>query len=164
MFLLGWGGESAGALATGLLMVGTLFVAVSSGWFLLAKRGLPVRDPAPAERSWYSQEAAVLLAELAPLVLALRDREQALGLELPLMDVPRAREVHEAMERARTGELWSAFARASTLVEEDPKRAAEQLRWLRPRLQECVTSLGALLGTRLASGAQVERGEGHGGS
>lgn len=149
-------------LATAFVVVGTLFVALAIGWFLLGKRGLPGRDLDPAERSWYSREAAVLLVELAPLILSLKEREESLGLELPSADASRARKVQEAMRRTGSGELWSAFARASALVEEDPKRAAEQLRRLRPRLQACVTWLDEWLDRGLGSGTPVERGDGDG--
>lgn len=159
---VGWISFKPNLLATAFVVVGALFVALAIGWFLLGKRGLPVRDLDPAERSWYSREAAVLLAELAPLILLLKEREQSLGLGLRSVDASRAREVQEAMRRSGSRELWSVFARASALVEEHPKRAVEQLRWLRPRLQECVKALDGLLDRGLASGTPVERGEGDG--
>lgn len=150
-------------MATAFVVVGTLFVALAMGWFLISKRGLPVRDLEPAERFWYSREAAILFTELSPLILSLKEREELLELELPRMDASRAEEIREAMGRTGAHEMWSTFARASTFVEENPKRAVEQLRCLRPRLQECVRSSDELLYRGLASG-KVERGEGDAGS
>lgn len=151
-------------LATAFVVVGTLFVVLAIGWFLISKRRVLVRDLEPAERFWYSREAAILLTELAPLILSLKEREQSLELELLNMDASRAQEVREAIGRTGSHEMWSTFARASAFVEENPKHAVEKLRCLRPRLQECVRSLDELLYRGLASGTPVERGEGDGGS
>lgn len=158
---IGWISIGAGLLAT-VFVVGTMFVALAIGWFVFLKRGLAVRDTDFAEHTWYSRETAVLLAELAPLILALEEREQSLELELLRADASKAREVREAMSSAETREVWSAFARASALVEEDPKRATEQLRRLRPRLQKRVKALDGLLNKRSVSRMLVERGEGDG--
>ncbi|HEX2728193.1 MAG TPA: hypothetical protein VHM16_00475 [Rubrobacteraceae bacterium] len=156
----GWITFTSGLLATAFMVLGTLFVVLAIGLFLLGKWGLPVRDLEPAERFWYSKEVTVMLVELAPLILSLKEREQSLDL-LGVDDVW-GREVRDAMNRTETHELWSEFARASALAEEDPKRAVEQLRRLRPRLQECVMELDELLDSGLAPGMPVERGEGYG--
>ncbi|HET7478285.1 MAG TPA: hypothetical protein VFJ72_02090 [Rubrobacteraceae bacterium] len=152
------GAHGSEFLVTGLLLAGVLFLALTTGWFLVTKRTLPVRDLEPVEIVWYSREAEAVLLEVAPLFMALDERERTIEAYLRSVDASRAREVREAVRLTGVRELWSSFARASALVEDDPLRGVDELRRLRPMLRECVTSLDGLM-DRLKLEVAEEKGE-----
>ena len=153
-------------VATVLLLLGVVFVALVLGWFLLGERyRLSAEGLGPAERAWVAREAGDLLAELAPQAIMLAEKERAV--EAALQE--RGGEVGAAARRRLEGAdlcgFWDAFARSSVLVEEDPARAVGELPDLRSflegGLEACDEVLG-MLGVAPETAEPVERGEDRG--
>jgi hypothetical protein len=89
-------------VTTVFLLFSAVFVALVLGWFWVGERyRLPSQDLGPAERAWVAREAADLLAELAPDVMLLVEKERAV--EGALRD--KRASASEAFARWRAGEL-----------------------------------------------------------
>lgn len=155
------------AVSITVLLVVVVFVSCVLGWFWVGRRyGMPSEVLGPEERAWVSREAGELLAELAPGVALLAERERALavflrGEEVGALGVKARRRLDQAGLRG----VREVFARVSVLVDEDPARAVRELPALRALLEEgleaCDEVLG-MLGGVLEMGDSVERGEGRG--
>jgi hypothetical protein len=151
-------------VTTVFLLIGAVFVAVVLGWFWVGERyRLPSEELGPAEQAWVAREAGDLLAELAPEVILLVEKERAVEAAL----LGKRAGASEALVRWRSGEaglrrLWDGFARVSVLVEEDPALAIRELPALRGLLEEARQACDEVLGM-LGVVEPVERGEGRGG-
>ncbi len=155
-------------VTTVFLMIGAVFVVLVLGWFWVGERyRLPSQDLGPAERAWVTREAAGLLAELAPDVMLLVEKERTV--EAALRDERIGASGAFALWRSGEAELrgfWEGFARASVLVEEDPARAVRELPALRGLLEKALEACDGVLG--MLEGAEemvepAERGEDRGG-
>ena len=157
-----------GVVTTVFLLIGAVFVALVLRWFWVGERyRLPSQDLGPAERAWVAQEAADQLAELAPDVMLLVEKERAV--ETVLRDETAGALGAFARWRAGEAELrgfWEGFARVSVLVEEDPARTVRESPALRGLLEKALEACDGVLG--MLEGAEemvepAERGEARGG-
>ena len=155
-------------LTTVLLLIGAVFVVSVLGWFWVGERyRLPSEELGPVERAWVAREAGDLLAELAPEVIVLVEKERVV--EAALRDGGNG--ALGAFERWRLEEeslrgFWEGFARVSVLLEEDPAMAVRELPALRVLLEEALEACDEVLGMLGGAGEMVEpveKGEDRGG-
>jgi hypothetical protein len=153
------------AVTTLILLTGVLFIVIVLVWFAVGERYRTLADDlGPAEREWVSREAADLLAELASRAISLAQMERVVEAELRDREDSVRVSVRRRLARAGSRESWSAFARGSALVEEDPVRAVRELPALRSAMEESLEAYHevlVMLGVATSGTSVVEWGEEH---
>lgn len=120
-------------MVTILMIFGAVLAVLVAGLFCGGRYGPVDADVSLVERFCMEREVEERLAELAPGVMLLAERENALRSFAPDVGV---------LREPLLLEFWSDFARVSCLLEEDPLSAAAELRLLEPDLRECLRMVG----------------------
>lgn len=127
-----------------LFIVAVAVVGAVLGVFTVGRRyrqSEPVFSP--VEFEWLKKEAEGRISAISPRVMDLSEKERDLTrlLDHAELDEGSQAGAEELLVEAAANDFWGRFVRASTLVEDKPDKALEELERLPGLLEETISKL-----------------------